>query len=332
VSRIPRLLPLIAVAIIGVLAVNFLAGARSFPQMIGAARAFAEGSLPKAKSKKADAKAEADAKSDAALVDKAASPLPSEGGAPAITAASLAANADTLCSPAEMKYLSDLQARRGQLDMREGDIDTQLKLIEAAEAKLNAKITELGGLKADINGLLGQVDAKQASETARLVKVFTAMKPQNAAAALAVMDDNVRLPIAAGMKEAILGAIMTKMTAPQAKELTEKLAQRFASAAAVTQARAAAAPGAPAQAAVPAPANQAAAPAKPGAQPATPAAAAKPGAQAAASDAKPEAKPAARKPKRQAARTPPKAPAAAAAAADKPASPADAAATPPTTG
>ncbi len=41
-SRIPRLLPLIGVAIGGVVAVNALSGARALPQMLSATRAMAE--------------------------------------------------------------------------------------------------------------------------------------------------------------------------------------------------------------------------------------------------------------------------------------------------
>ena len=52
-SRIPRLLPLVAVSIVGVLAVNAVAGATSLPQMISGARAFAEDVAGRPPAKKA---------------------------------------------------------------------------------------------------------------------------------------------------------------------------------------------------------------------------------------------------------------------------------------
>jgi flagellar motility protein MotE (MotC chaperone) len=163
-----------------------------------------------------------------------------------------------------MKMIQDLQTRRGQLDQRESDLDLQLKLVEAAEAKLNTKLNDLNGLKGDISKLLGQVDDKQASETARLVKVYATMKPQEAANDLAVLSDEVRLPIVTSpaMKEAVLSAILNKMPTAAAKDLTEKMAQRFAAGNALVQAKAATAAAA---IAAPAPAaplkTQAAAPA-----------------------------------------------------------------------
>ena len=299
-SKLPRILPLIGVAIAGVLAVNALAGARNLPDMVSAAKAMAEGITKPSKAAKAPKT------SESAETPTAASPLPPSEANTQLAMASaptvqIPANADALClasraglSPNEMKMIQDLQSRRGELDQRETDLDTQVKLVEAAEAKLNAKLDQLNGLKGDINKLLGQVDDKQAAENARLIKVYSVMKPAKAAADMAIMSDDVRLPIAAGMKEAQLSAIIGLMTPLQAKELTEKLANRFAAARAVTEARNATAPPGAAP-----PVQQAAAP------PAAPAA------QAAAAPAKPAAKP---KPKRTAANTKPKAAPAAAAA------------------
>ncbi len=288
-SRLPRILPLIGVAIAGVFAVNALAGARSLPDLISAARAFAETAPVKAKPSTAKGGAAKSTQVASADTAHAASAVPPSLSGQSVTATSpapnpvLPANADALClasraglSPAEMKMIQDLQTRRGQLDQREGDLDLQLKMVEAAEVKLNTKLNELNGLKGDISKLLGQVDDKQASETARLVKVYATMKPQQAAADLAVLSDEVRLPIVTSpaMKEAVLSAILNKMPTQAAKDLTEKMAQRFAAGNVVNQAKAATATAAAAAAGVTPPAS-------------TPAAA--PKAQAAAATAPPKA-------------------------------------------
>src|SRR5262249_35070645 len=107
------------------------------------------------------------------------------------TAAELAKEAGL--SPAELQVLQSLGERRGQLDQRENDLNTQLALLAAAEAKLDAKVNALKGLKSDIQGLLAQADQKQAVETDRLVKVFESMKPKDAAPRMVVLDDSVRL-------------------------------------------------------------------------------------------------------------------------------------------
>ena len=138
-------------------------------------------------------------------------------------------------SPAELQVLQNLGARRGQLDQREADLSTQLALLAAAEAKLDAKTKVLTGLKADVQALLAQADGREAAETDRLVKVYEGMKPKDAAARMAILEDSVRLPIAAKMKERSLSAIVGQMQPTEAKKLTESLAHRFAAAQTLAQ-------------------------------------------------------------------------------------------------
>ena len=251
-SRVPRLLPLVGVAAAGVLAITLVRGG---PQMFGAAKALAEDVASPSKSAMPVAAA-------ASAAPKPAAPVC------APTAAELAKEAGL--SPAELQVLQSLGARRGELDQREGDLDTQVQLIAAAEAKLAARIKEMNGLKDDINGLLGQADQQQEAETARLIRVYEAMKPKDAAGRISLMDDSVRLPMTAKMKERALSAILAQMSPEDAKSLTEKLAKRVGGSAAITNARAALNP--PAQAAATPPAPSAAATPPPAASAAAPAA------------------------------------------------------------
>ena len=285
---VPRILPIIAVTIGGVLAINALSGVRDLPQLMSGAKAFAQGvtgAKPDvaegAPVKGADA-AKPGGKpavpADPAKLAQAAT-TPAEGGeiqmaanttnspysgsilaasksgalaAPstksvaksaaicAPTAAELAKEAGM--SPAELRVLQSLGTRRGQLDQREKDLDVQLQLLAAAEAKLDGKIKSLNGLKGQVQSLLGQADVQQQAENDRLIRVYEAMKPKDAAARFSLLDDSVRLPIASKMKEKSLSAILAQMSAPDAKALTERLANRFAAARAVADARAAVAP------------------------------------------------------------------------------------------
>jgi len=222
-KNIPRILPLVGVAVGGVLAVNALAGAKSLPDMLGGAKAFAEGiAKPDAKAQGEEARSAESAGQNAAVT--AASSLPPRVCAPSAT--DLAREAGL--SPAELRILQSLGARRGQLDQREQDIDVQLQLLAAAEAKLDAKVKALNGLKGDIQGLLGQADTQKSAEVDRMVTVFSSMKPKDAAARMTILDDSVRLPIAAKMKERTLSLILANMPPTDAKVLTERLANRFA--------------------------------------------------------------------------------------------------------
>lgn len=293
-KSVPRILPLVGVAIGGVLAVNAMSGARDLEGLLSGAQAFAEeatngGGGDKAPPPKGDGAA---APTGEAKDAAAKAPAPPRAVC-APTAAELAKQAGL--SPAELQVLQSLGARRGQLDQRENDLNTQLALMAAAEAKLDAKIKALNGLKAEVNGLLQQSNAKEQAEIDRLVKVFEGMKAKDAAPRLAALDDGVRIQIAAKMKERALSAIMAQMPAADAKKLTEMLARRYSDAqaaaakAAEAEAKAAAKPTQSAEAPAAKAANKPAAPRRKA--PANQQAAAKPPAEAAPASAAPASTP-----------------------------------------
>jgi flagellar motility protein MotE (MotC chaperone) len=237
-KNMPRILPLVGVAIGGVLAINALAGARDLPSLLSGARAFAEEASGKAKPAKGDkaAKPAVPAAATGQAVETAAVLPPPTIRPQAVcapTAAELAKEAGL--SPAELQVLQNLGSRRGELDKREDDLSTQLALMAAAEAKLDAKVKALNGLKADVQGLLAQANGREATEVDRLVKVFEGMKAKDAAPRMVLLDDSVRLPIAAKMKERALSAIIAQMPPPEAKRLTESLSRRFSAAQSLAQ-------------------------------------------------------------------------------------------------
>ena len=284
-ARLPRILPLIAIAIGGVVAVRAVGVA---PGLFDGAKAWAEEAVPSA----------------AGAPPKPVLP----GTCSALSPEQLAQQAGI--SPAELKIIQSLSQRRAALDARDQDFATTLPLMVAAEQKLDAKVKALEALKAEMKQMLGQVDEREKAEIDRLVQVYSAMRPKEAAPVMAALEDRVRLPVAAAMRPRTLAAIMAQMSAPQAKELTEKLAARFQ--AQQMAARAAAAEAATPSAATPSAAAPAATtpPATPTAQPAA-APTTRPTPRPAANrpSARPAARPAAA-PARRPAATPATAPAA----------------------
>jgi flagellar motility protein MotE (MotC chaperone) len=219
---IPRLLPLVAVAIGGVLAVKALSDVAAAPQLFAAAGARAE---------------------EAPSSAKHASPLPPNAGAappPASVHACAQSPAELAkaagLSPGELQTLQNLGARRGQIDDRERMLDTQLQLLAAAETKVDSKMKALNGVKAEIQAMLGQADQQQQAEIDRLVTVYEKMKPANAAAVFATLDDKVRIPVAAKMKVSALSQILAQMQPSDAKKLTESLAHRYSAAETLSEA------------------------------------------------------------------------------------------------
>jgi flagellar motility protein MotE (MotC chaperone) len=214
-SKLPRILPLIAVAVGGVLAVRAMGVA---PGLFEGATAWAQEAAPAA----------------AAAAPKAA---------PAVCALSEAQLAAQIgISPAELRIISSLGDRRKELDARDADFATMLPLLAAAEQKLDARVQELESIKTEVQGLLGQVDEKAKAETDRMVAVYSAMRPREAAAVFAGLDDSVLLPVAAAMRPRTLAAILAQMPPAEARALTEKLAARYQAAPLAARAAVAAGP------------------------------------------------------------------------------------------
>ena len=205
-SKLPRLLPLIAIAIGGVVAVR---AAGVAPDLFSGAVAWAQEGAPAA--------------ADSATETAATTAAPP--AVCALTPEQLAQQAGI--SPAELRIIQSLSKRREQLDARDADFATTLPLMVAAEQKLDAKLKALEDLKGEIGGLLGQVEAKEQEETNRLVAVYSAMRPREAAAVFATLKDDVRLPVAQGMRPRTLAAIMAQMPPAAARELTEKMAKKY---------------------------------------------------------------------------------------------------------
>lgn len=236
-SKLPRLLPLIAVAIGGVVAVR---AAGVAPDLFQGATAWAQ----------------------EAVVKEGEGAKPEPKPAPAVCALTpeqLAQQAGI--SPAELRIIQSLSKRRDALDARDADFATTLPLMVAAEQKLDAKLQALEALKSEIGALIGQVDEKEKAEEDRLVAVYSAMRPKEAAAVFSTLDDSVRLPVASAMRPRTLAAIMAQMPPAAARELTEKLAKRFQAEQYAARAAAVAAPAAAAPAPTPAAQPSAAAPA-----------------------------------------------------------------------
>ena len=134
---------------------------------------------------------------------------------------------DSATSASEVDVLTSLAQRRAALDARAQALDMRANLIAAAEQRVDAKIADLKTLQAQIQALLGQRDAAQEKQVASLVKVYSSMKPKDAARIFNTLDAPVLLAVAGAMKPDALALIMAQMEPRQAQDLTVKLADKL---------------------------------------------------------------------------------------------------------
>ncbi|MBI1252298.1 MAG: hypothetical protein GC189_12600 [Alphaproteobacteria bacterium] len=183
----------------------------------------------------------------AVAVAQSASPV-APGASPAPTtppprpAAAPAAQAETQCaapsfadqaglSQSEVQVLQALGARRQTLDARAAEIETRAELLNAAERRMNDRLTELRRLETTVNDLLGRLDESQETRMTALVDVYQRMRAKDAAEVFDALDDDTLILVASRMRQQNLAEVMGRMQVPRARRLTQLLAERTMSAA-----------------------------------------------------------------------------------------------------
>ena len=129
--------------------------------------------------------------------------------------------------PMELDVLRSLADRRRTLDAREDELDTREALVQAAEMRVENRIARLEALQTGIETLIGQMDDRQAAEIQRIVDMYRAMDPRDAAEIIPALSEDMQVRVAANMSERAFAAILQEMPPAAAARLTERLAVRF---------------------------------------------------------------------------------------------------------
>jgi flagellar motility protein MotE (MotC chaperone) len=240
-----RIMPAVIIAIVCVLAVKAIDVGRNFGEVRAATQPEnakkTEAAGAKEKNAELDQKVQA-----AAVADAGAAPEGASSTAPVTPDLTLAASAHidgaaklnvAQCpgtsiaeqaglSAAEAQVLQSLADRRKTLDGRDGELSTREQLLASAEKRIEGRLNEMKALQARVQQALGGLDEKADADTAALVSVYEKMKPKAAAAVMETLDDDVALRVARNMKVATLATIMSSMSPPRAKHLTELMAKR----------------------------------------------------------------------------------------------------------
>lgn len=128
-------------------------------------------------------------------------------------------------SQIELDILQSLSERREELEKRAQEMDLKEKLLEATELRINDKISEIRGLKVEVEKLLEAYNKEETSKIQSLVKIYENMKPKDAAQIFNQLDMPILLEVIAKMSERKAAPILAQMDPIKAKELTVDLAR-----------------------------------------------------------------------------------------------------------
>ena len=127
-------------------------------------------------------------------------------------------------SRSELAILERLAKRREQLDEKEKSLGMREALLKAAEKRLQQRIDELKALEASIEEATQKRKKEQEEDLGKLVAMYQAMKPKQAAKIFEVLDTNTLLEIVKIMNPRKVAAIMGEMKADSAGVLSLAIA------------------------------------------------------------------------------------------------------------
>ena len=120
----------------------------------------------------------------------------------------------------------DLLKRRQELDDKEKKISQREALVDAAQKEIDRKYGELESLKTEIQGLLKKQTEEEDMRISSLVKIYSGMKPKDAARIFNTLDMDVLLSVVSKMPESKSALIIANMDADPARTLTTMLAEQ----------------------------------------------------------------------------------------------------------
>ncbi len=126
-------------------------------------------------------------------------------------------------SNSEIVILQELAKRREALDARSKEIDKRALQLKIAEDEIDKKIEQLKKYEKRLIELTDKYNNKEKENIASLVKLYTAMKPKDAARIFDTMDLEITVAILKGMKPSTTSTIISQMKAERAQEITAVL-------------------------------------------------------------------------------------------------------------
>lgn len=126
----------------------------------------------------------------------------------------------------QIELLQSLADRRQELEERERTLVQREGLLAAAEHRIDQKIGELNGIKAEIEDLIRKYDEQEEEQLASLVKIYETMKAKDAAKIFDALDMDVLLQVIERMKASKTAPVLAEMTPERAKEVTTRIAER----------------------------------------------------------------------------------------------------------
>lgn len=129
----------------------------------------------------------------------------------------------TSFSNSEIMILQELAERREALDIRSKEIDKRAVQLKVAETEIDKKLQQLKEYEERLNKLINRYSEQEQENINSLVKLYSSMKPKDAARIFDTMDLEITVAILKGMKPSASSAILSQMNSEKAQAVTAEL-------------------------------------------------------------------------------------------------------------
>jgi len=126
----------------------------------------------------------------------------------------------------DLRVLQDLVRRREALEKRERALALREGLLKAAEQRVEQKIAQLRKIQIVLKADLETSKKRREERFKQLIKIYSNMKPKDAARVFDEMPLAILLDLVGGMKEGNSAPILAAMNSDKAREVTAGLAAR----------------------------------------------------------------------------------------------------------
>lgn len=109
--------------------------------------------------------------------------------------------------------------------VQQEELNRRERELRALQQQLETRVSELRGIEDKLETAVGSANEENENKLTHLINVYTNMKPRQAAAALAKLDEKVAVQILSGMKGKQAGVVLSSMETERAVVLSELLSK-----------------------------------------------------------------------------------------------------------
>ena len=127
-------------------------------------------------------------------------------------------------SPETFRMIETIENKNRELKKREEALRLKEVRLEALEAKVRKDLNKIEKSISESKEQMGIQDERTKKNVEALIKVYSSMKPEEAANLVEAIDEGLALQIISGMKSKIAGQVLSNLDVKVAKRISENLA------------------------------------------------------------------------------------------------------------